>query len=39
VTASVILTYLQGLWRMALVKFERPGFERQVDTFLQGQGL
>ncbi|OIN52369.1 TetR family transcriptional regulator [Pseudomonas azotoformans] len=39
VTASVILTYMQGLWRMALVKFERPGFERQVDTFLQGQGL
>ncbi|MCS4249588.1 TetR/AcrR family transcriptional regulator [Pseudomonas sp. BIGb0164] len=39
VTATVILTYLQGLWRMALVKFERPGFERQVDTVLQGLGL
>ncbi|MBW4793575.1 TetR/AcrR family transcriptional regulator [Pseudomonas tolaasii] len=39
VTASVLLTYLQGLWRMALVKFERPGFEQQVHAFLRGMAL
>ncbi|WP_395606493.1 TetR/AcrR family transcriptional regulator [Pseudomonas sp. B22129] len=39
VTASVLLTYLQGLWRMALVKFERPVFEQQVNAFLRGMGL
>lgn len=39
VTASVLLTYLQGLWRMALVKFERPVFEQQVTAFLRGMGL
>lgn len=37
--ASVIITYAQGLWRMALVDYDRPGFERQVDVFLTGLGL
>ncbi|OAE96349.1 TetR family transcriptional regulator [Bradyrhizobium centrolobii] len=37
--ALVITTYLQGLWRMALVDYERPRFERQIDAFLTGLGL
>ena len=32
----VILTYMQGLWRMALVSYERSRFERQIDVFLTG---
>jgi TetR/AcrR family transcriptional repressor of nem operon len=35
----VIVTYLQGLWRMALVSYDRPQFERQIDVFLTGLGL
>lgn len=35
----VIITYLQGLWRMALVSYNRPRFERQIDMFLTGLGL
>jgi TetR/AcrR family transcriptional regulator, transcriptional repressor for nem operon len=35
----VLTTYLQGLWRMALVSYERPRFERQIDAFLTGLGL
>ena len=35
----VIVTYLQGLWRMALISYERPQFERQIDVFLTGLGL
>ena len=35
----VIVTYLQGLWRMALVSYDRPRFERQIDVFLTGLGL
>lgn len=37
--ASVVVTYLQGLWRVALVDYDRPGFELQIDTFLSGLGL
>jgi TetR/AcrR family transcriptional regulator, transcriptional repressor for nem operon len=37
--ALVITTYLQGLWRMALVDYERSRFERQIDAFLTGLGL
>jgi TetR/AcrR family transcriptional repressor of nem operon len=39
ITTSVIVTYLQGAWRMALVDYERPRFERQIDAFLSGLGL
>ncbi len=39
VTALVITTYLQGLWRMALVDYDRPSFERQIDAFLSGLRL
>ena len=35
----VILTYLQGLWRMALVSYDRTQFERQIDLFLSSLGL
>ena len=38
-TASVIATYAQGIWRMAMVDYDRPRFERQVDVFLTGLGL
>jgi TetR/AcrR family transcriptional regulator, transcriptional repressor for nem operon len=39
VVASIITTYLQGLWRVALVEYDRPGFEEQIDVFLSGLGL
>ncbi|MGB8541275.1 MAG: TetR/AcrR family transcriptional regulator [Candidatus Acidiferrales bacterium] len=35
----IVITYLQGLWRMALVSYERPRFERQIDMLLTGLGL
>jgi TetR/AcrR family transcriptional repressor of nem operon len=35
----VIVTYLQGLWRMALISYDRAGYERQIDLFLRGLGL
>lgn len=38
-TASVIVTYLQGVWRVALLDYDRARFERQVDTLLTGLGL
>ncbi|VVD62324.1 TetR/AcrR family transcriptional regulator [Pandoraea anhela] len=37
--AQVIVTFLQGLWRMALVKYDRPAFIRQIDGLLTGLGL
>jgi TetR/AcrR family transcriptional regulator, transcriptional repressor for nem operon len=39
VIAPIVLTYAQGLWRMALVCYERRRFERQIDIFLTGLGL
>jgi len=36
---QVIVTYLQGVWRMALVSYDRARFERQNDAFLKGLGL
>ncbi|PTR34075.1 TetR family transcriptional regulator [Luteibacter sp. OK325] len=39
IIAAVITTYVQGLWRMALVEYDRPGFERQIDAFLTALGL
>ena len=35
----VIVTYLQGLWRMALISYDRPRFEQQIDLFLTSMGL
>jgi TetR/AcrR family transcriptional regulator, transcriptional repressor for nem operon len=37
--ASVIITYAHGLWRMALVAYDRPRFEQQIAAFLTGLGL
>lgn len=37
--AAVVATYAQGIWRMALVGYDRPRFERQIDAFLTGLGL
>ena len=35
----VLLTYLQGIWRMALVSYERSRFEQQIHVFLTGLGM
>ena len=35
----IVSTYMQGLWRMALVSYERSSFERQIDVFLTALGL
>jgi TetR/AcrR family transcriptional repressor of nem operon len=35
----VIITYMQGLFRMALVSYDRTRFERQIDVFLTCLGL
>ena len=35
----IIVTYLQGLWRMALVAYDRPRMERQINAFLGALGL
>ena len=35
----VIFTYMQGLWRMALVSYERSRFEQQIEVFLTGLGI
>jgi len=37
--ASVIATYQQGIWRMALIEYDRTRFYRQVDVFLTALGL
>ncbi|QXH56093.1 TetR/AcrR family transcriptional regulator [Pseudomonas maumuensis] len=38
-SASLIVTYLQGLWRTALVTFERSAAQRQIDVLLTALGL
>ena len=37
--AQIIATYLQGLFRMALLSYDRPQLERQVEMFLTSLGL
>ena len=39
VVVPIVMTYLQGLWRMALVSYDRPQFEKQIAVFLTGLGL
>jgi len=39
IVAPIVITYLQGLWRMALVSYDRSAYERQIDTFLTGLRL
>ena len=38
-TASLVLTYAQGLWRMALIDYDRARFVREIDAFLTALGL
>ncbi|AIR60439.1 TetR/AcrR family transcriptional regulator [Cedecea neteri] len=38
-TAAIITTWLQGLWRMALMDYQRPVFARRIATFLSALGL
>jgi TetR/AcrR family transcriptional repressor of nem operon len=37
--AQLIVTYLQGLFRTALLSYDRSQLERQVDLFLTSLGL
>ena len=39
VVVPIIVTYFQGLWRMALVAYDRPLVERQINAFLVALGL
>ena len=39
VVAQIIATYLQGLFRSALLSYNRPQLERQIDQFLTSLGL
>jgi TetR/AcrR family transcriptional regulator, transcriptional repressor for nem operon len=39
IVVPIVITYLQGLWRMALVSYDRGAYERQIDTFLTGLRL
>jgi TetR/AcrR family transcriptional repressor of nem operon len=39
VVAQIIGTYVQGLFRTALLSYDRSQFERQVDLFLTSLGL
>ena len=38
IIAPIIATYLHGLFRIALVSYDRPQLERQIDVFLTGLG-
>ena len=37
--AQIIATYLQGLYRTALLSYDRSQLERQIDMFLNSLGL
>lgn len=37
--AAVIVTYVQGIWRMAMISYKREQFERESEAFLKGLGL
>jgi TetR/AcrR family transcriptional repressor of nem operon len=39
IVAPIIITYLQGPFRIVLLSYERPQVERQIDVFLTGLGL
>ena len=39
VVVPIIITYLQGIFRMALVSYDRRQLERQIEVFLIGLGL
>lgn len=37
--AAILITYSQGLWRFALVDYDRARFEQQIDALLDGLGV
>ncbi|MFJ3074937.1 TetR/AcrR family transcriptional regulator [Pseudomonas sp. NPDC087029] len=37
--ADVLITYLQGLWRMALLSYDRSTYQRRTDVLLKQLGL
>ncbi len=39
VVAPIIVTYVQGLWRIALVSYDRRRLEAQAETFLKALGV
>jgi TetR/AcrR family transcriptional repressor of nem operon len=39
VVVQIIGTYLQGLFRTAMVSYDRPQIERQIEVLLAGLGL
>ena len=39
IVVPVVITYLRGIWRMALVSYNRKKYEKQVDLFLGGSEL
>ena len=39
VVVPIVITYIQGLTRMALVSYDRHRFEQQIDAFLTGLRL
>jgi TetR/AcrR family transcriptional repressor of nem operon len=39
VVVPIIITYLQGIFRMVLVSYDRRQLERQIEVFLIGLGL
>ena len=39
IVVPIIVTYLQGMFRIALLSYDRSQFERQIAVFLTGLGL
>src|SRR5262245_53459087 len=39
IVVQIIATFLQGLWRTALVSYDRKQVERQIDVLLTSLGL
>jgi TetR/AcrR family transcriptional repressor of nem operon len=39
IVVPIIIKYLQGLFRMALVSYNRPNLEQQIELFLTGLRL
>jgi TetR/AcrR family transcriptional repressor of nem operon len=37
--ATIIVTFVQGLWRMALISYDRPKLERQISMLLTALNL
>ena len=37
--AAIIVTFIQGLWRIALISYYRSKLESRVDTLLTSFGL